>query len=471
MEELFMEKKERAQWASKLGFILAAAGSAVGLGNIWKFPGKAFAGGGGAYLLIYLAIVLLIGVPVMVTELGIGRHTQKSTIGSFRLLDKRFSWVGWFGTVCAFVILCYYSHVGGWVLSYVGTYVTDSSTVMSNGLGYFYAFLGIDAETGATWFPWRAIIFAAIFVAINAFILIKGVSGGIEKFNKVGMPALFVILIILLVRSVTLPGAGEGLSYMFSCDWSKVDSGTFISALGQAFFSLSLGMAIMITYGSYLNKEENISKNSFIICGLDTLVAFLAGFIIVPAVFATLGAEGIGKGGGFAFASLAGVFQQMPAGTLFGILFYLLLLFAALSSSISIQEGIVAFVTEEWGLNRKKTIIVMSIICFLIGIVYTISQASVNITLPWVDFTGVTYPIAGDWMEFLTDRLLLPVCALGECLFVGWIWGPSKIKEEVTLNGNKFSWYPVYSFLIKFVCPIAIAVILVYSFATGTTIS
>lgn len=463
--------KERAQWASKIGFILAAAGSAVGLGNIWKFPGKAFAGGGGAYLIIYLLIVLLIGVPVMVTELSIGRFTRKNTIGSFRTLDKRFGWVGWFGVVCAFVILCYYSHVGGWVLSYIVSYITEGSTVMADGLGYFYGFLGIDAATGATWFPTRAIIFAFIFVAINTFILLKGVSGGIEKFNKVGMPALFVILIILLVRANTLPGAAEGIKYMFSCDWSKINSGTFISALGQAFFSLSLGMAIMITYGSYLKKEENISKNSFIICGLDTLVAFLAGFIIVPAVFATLGSEGIGKGGGFAFASLAGVFKAMPAGALFGVLFYLLLLFAALSSSISIQEGIVAFCCEEWGWKRNKTIIFMSIVCFAIGIIYTISQASVNITIPWLDFTGVSHPIAGDWMEFLTDRLLLPVCAFGECIFVGWIWGPKHVQEEVCQNDAKFAWFKVYNFLIKYICPIAIAVIIIYSFATGTTVS
>lgn len=466
-----MDNKERAQWASKIGFILAAAGSAVGLGNIWKFPGKAYAGGGGAFLLIYLAIVILIGVPVMVTELSIGRHTRKNTIGSFRTLNKKFSWVGWFGVICAFVILCYYSHVGGWVISYIASYVTESSAVMADGLSYFYGFLGIDAATGATWFPTRAIIFAFIFVAINTIILLKGVSGGIEKFNKVGMPALFVILIILLVRAATLPGAGEGLKYMLSFDWSKVNSGTFISALGQAFFSLSLGMAIMITYGSYLNDKEHISKNSFIICGLDTLVAFLAGFIIVPAVFATLGSEGIGKGGGFAFASLAGVFKAMPAGTVFGILFYLLLLFAALSSSISIQEGVVAFCCEEWGWERKKTIIGMSIVCFLIGIIYTISQASVNITIPWIDFTGISHPIAGDWMEFLTDRLLLPVCALGECIFVGWIWGPKKVQEEVEKEGVKFGWFKLYSFLIKYLCPIAIAVIIIYSFATGTTVS
>lgn len=466
-----MEKKARAQWGSKLGFILAAAGSAVGLGNIWKFPGKAFAGGGGAYLVIYLLIVILIGLPVMLTEISLGRHTQKNTLGTFRMLNRKFSWVGWFGVITGAVILCYYFHVGGWVLSYVFTYITESGNVMADGLSYFYRFLGYDPAVEATFFPLRAIIFAALFVLANTIIIIRGVEKGIEKFNKWAMPALFVILIILLIRAITLPGAKEGLSYMMSFDWSKVNSGTFISALGQAFFSLSLGMAIMITYGSYLSKKEDIAKSSLIICGLDTLVAFLAGFIIVPAVFATLGAEGVGKGGGFAFASLAGVFQAMPLSALWGVLFYILLLFAAVSSAISIEEGTVAFIVEEFNTDRKKTTIMVSLVCFAIGVLYTLSQASYNITLPWIDFTGISKPILGDWLEFWTDRILLPVAALGECIFVGWIWRPEKIREEVTLNGSGFGWFKLYSFLIKFICPAAIATILVYSLATGTTVS
>jgi len=450
---------------------LAAAGSAVGLGNIWKFPGKAYAGGGGAYLLIYLAVVLLIGVPVMLTEFGLGRSTNLNFIGTFRKIDKRFEWVGWAGIICAFIILCYYSHVGGWVLSYIVSYITEGSVVMNDSVSYFYAFLGYDAATGLGFFPARAILFAAIFVALNAFILLKGVSGGIEKFNKVGMPALFVILIVLLVRSFTLPGASEGLKYMLTVDFSTLNAETLLSALGQAFYSLSLGMAIMITYASYLGKDVNLSKNVFIISGLDTLVAFLAGFIIVPAVFATLGSDNIGKGGTFAFTALAGVFKAIPGGRVFGSLFYALLFFAAISSSISVAEGVISFVHEEWGWERKKTIIGISIICFVIGIVYTVSQASCSINLPWLDFRGISFAAAGDWMEMLTDRIILPVCALGECIFVGWIWGPGKIREEVLQDGVSFSWYGLYAFLIKYICPTAIALILVYSLVSGKTIS
>lgn len=466
-----MENKQRAQWGGKIGFVLAAAGSAVGLGNIWKFPGKAYEGGGGAYLLIYLAMVLLIGIPVMVTELGLGRFTNQNTVGTFKTLNKKFTWIGWFGVLCGFVIVSYYFHIGGWVCSYILSYITESKTVMADGLAYFYKFLGLDAATGATFFPTRAILFGAIFTIANSVILLAGVSGGIEKFNKVGMPALFVILVILLVRVATLPGSFEGIKYMIIPDWSKVRAETFLSALGQAFYSLSLGMAIMITYGSYLKKDINIAKNSFVICGLDTFVAFMSGFIIVPAVFATVGSTGIGKGGTFAFAALPGVFAQMPAGPVFAVLFYLLLLFAALSSAISIEEGVVAFVSEEWGWERKKAVIIISTVAFLIGVVYTISQAAYTIQLPWFDFTGMHMFSAGDWLEMFTDRVLLPVAALGECIFVGWLWGPKKVIAEVRQNGVKFTWAGIYSFLIKFVCPVAIAVILLYSLITGTTIS
>ena len=467
-----MEPK-RAQWGSKIGFILAAAGSAVGLGNIWKFPGKAFEGGGGAYILIYLAIVILIGIPVMLSELTIGRGAQANTIDSFDKLGfPRFKWVGWIGVIVAFIITSYYAHVGGWVLRYVASYVTEPGKVYSDPLGYFYGLLGYDAATGATWFPLTAIIFGAIFMAVTCFIIIKGVESGIEKFNKFGMPALFIILIILLVRALTMPGAAEGLTYMLVPDWSKVTFSTVLSALGQAFFSLSLGMGIMITYGSYLKKEENLARNTAIICGMDTLVALIAGFIIVPAVFATLGAEGVGKGAGFAFSSLAGVFQQMPGGQIFGILFYLLLLFAALTSCISLLEGVEAFVTERFGWKRTPATIVLGIVMFLIGAVYTCSQAAFDIKGIWFDFkNGLTTPIFGDFMEFLTDRLLIPVCALGACIFVGWAWKPQTAINEIELDGKPFRLKGVYSFLVKYLAPISIIVIIVASFATGTTLS
>ncbi len=465
-------ENERAQWGSKLGFILAAAGSAVGLGNIWKFPGRAFEGGGGCFLLIYLLIVIFLGAPMMLTELSVGRASQANIVGVFHKLGHRnFSWVGWIGVIGAFVITCYYAHVGGWVLRYVVGYATESPSIYSDSLGYFYNMLGLHSD-GTTSIPWVAILFAAIFMALNAIIIIRGVESGIEKFNKVGMPALFILLLILLVRSVTLDGAAEGLQYMVSLDWSKVNFSTFLAALGQAFYSLSIGMAIMITYGSYLPKTENIAKNTVLICAMDTMVAFLAGFIIVPAVFATLGESEIGKGGGFAFVSLAKVFDQMPGGTFFGVLFYLLLLFAALTSSISLVESIVAFLTEHFSWQRTRTTIIVCVIMFLIGCLYTCTQAAVPLKGIWFDAAnGVTYPAFCDFMEYLTDRVMIPVCALGTCIFVGWVWKPESAIEEIEQCGVRFGLAKVYAILIKYVAPVAILAILIMSFAAGMTLS
>ena len=465
--------QNRAQWGSKIGFLLAAAGSAVGLGNIWKFPGKAFEGGGGAFLLMYVLIVILIGMPAMLSELSLGRASQANVVDTFgRLGHPGFAWVGWVGWAGAFIITSYYSHVGGWVLRYVFSYITSSRAVYADPLGYFYNMLGFNAAAGETFFPLTAILFAFVFIVICAVVIIRGVEGGIERFNKIGMPALFVILLILLVRSATLPGAAEGLKYMVSLDVSKLSPHTFLIALSQAFYSLSLGMSIMITYGSYLPKKENIARNTALICAMDTLVAIIAGFIIIPAVFATLGPEGVGKGGGFAFVSLAGVFEQMPGGAFFGMLFYLLLLFAALTSSVSLIEGIVAFVTERLGTKRTPTTIVICVVLFLIGCLYTCSQAAYPIKGVWFDFVnGVTFPGFGDAMEYLTDRVMIPLCGLGCCLFTGWVWGVDKAVAEVEQCGVPFKMAKVYGFLIRFVAPAAIIAILIISVCTGVTLS
>lgn len=465
-------KKERAQWGSKLGFILAAAGSAVGLGNIWKFPGRAYEGGGGSFLLIYLLVVLFLGVPLLMTELAVGRASQSNVVGTFRRLGRRgYSWVGWVGILGAFIITCYYSHVGGWVLRYVFGYALDAPQIYDEPLAYFYNMLGYHAD-GSTGFPTAAICFAAAFIALNAVIIIHGVEAGIEKFNKVGMPLLFVLLLILLVRAVTLPGAREGVAYMLSFDFSRLNFNTLISALGQAFYSLSIGMAIMITYGSYLSREEDIEKNTFLICGMDTLVAVLAGFIVVPAVFATIGRGEVGKGGGFAFVSLAGVFEQMPGGRLFGVLFYLLLLFAALTSSISLIESVVAFLTERFSLPRRGATIGLCVVVFLIGCLYTCSQAAYPIKGVWFDpVNGVSFPPFCDAMEFLTDRVMIPLCALGCCVFVGWAWKPESAVEEIRQSGARFRLAGLYSVVIRYIAPAAILVILILSLATGTTLS
>lgn len=457
---------ERAQWASNIGFILAAAGSAVGLGNIWKFPGRAYEGGGGTFLVIYLLIVAFIGATVMITELVVGRSTQQNAVGAFRELGPRWKWVGGLGILTGFVILSYYSQVGGWVLKYIVGYITEAPVIFGDPTGYF-----VNNTLGADRFPIAgAIVFPLIFLAFTVIIIAKGVEGGIEKFNKFAMPALFLLLIVLLVRAVTLPGAGEGLRFMFSLDFSKVNGSTVLAALGQAFFSLSLGMGIMCTYGSYVKKSENLGRNTAMICTLDTLVALIAAFIIIPALFAT-GVEP-GKGASFAFVSLAGVFESMPAGWVFGMLFYLLLFFAALTSAISLLEGTVAYLTEEKKLGRTQATCLVAVGLFVIGVFYTLSQANMDLRGIWLDGAeGLTFPIFGDFLEFLTDRLFTPLGSLAFCIFVGWIWGARKGVAEVEQNGVKFRFAKIWTILVKFVAPAAIIVILFAGLVMGLALS
>jgi NSS family neurotransmitter:Na+ symporter len=455
-------EKGRGQWASNFGFILAAAGSAVGLGNIWKFPRVAYGNGGSVFILLYIAIVILIGATVMITEFAVGRHSHKNGVGAVREIDKRFSFIGGLGILTGFIILCYYSHVGGWVLKYCVAYITGASGVYADPTNYFL----VDVLGMGTPFPIQgAIIYPIIFIAATAWFVIRGVSEGIEKINKVLMPTLFIILILLFFRGITIEGGAEGLKYLLYPDFSKVNGSMFLAALGQAFFSLSLGMGIMCTYGSYLSKEENLVKNTFTICGLDTLVALLAGFAMIPIAFsANLDITG-GGNAGFAFISLASAFEAMPLGTAFGALFYVLLLFAALTSSISIMAGTVAFVTEEWHIDRKKASIALAIIAFLIGILYTASQACIDIKGIWFDASGITHPVFADFMEYVTDKLIMPLCALLYCVLVGWIWGIDKASDEISSQGRyPFKLKAIYSIIVKFVAPIAIILIMLSGF-------
>lgn len=456
--------ENRVEFGSKLGFILSAAGSAVGLGNIWKFPGKAYNCGGGAFLIVYILMVALIGTTVMLAEFTIGRKTHKNAIGAFREINEKWSFAGGLGVLTGFIILCYYCQVGGWTMKYIYAYIVEAKAVYADPMAYFLGMLGVNG------FPVQgAIIFPLIFLFLTAFIISHG-TAGIEKMSKLLMPLLFILLIGLMIRSCTLPGADEGLKYMLHVDFSFIGTNAILVALGQAFFSLSLGMGVMVTYASYLSSEDNLISNTGIVCLLDTLVALFAGFMIIPAVFAT----GIdpGMGGGFAFATLAGVFQAIPGGTLFGLLFYFLLFFAAVTSSTSILEGTVAFLVEEKGMDRNKALIGTSIIIFIVGVFYTLSQAYLNIKGIWLSKEGVMFPIFGDFLEYLTDRLLLPLGAFFSVLFVGWVWSPEKAIEEATSNGKyKFSLAPVWKVLVKYIAPIAIICIIVAGMVFGMSIS
>jgi len=441
---------------------LAAAGSAIGLGNIWKFPRMAYANGGGAFILVYLVIVVLIGATVMLTEFSLGRSFRQNVVGTLRSVNKKFTIVGGMAILTGFIIISYYSHVGGWVVKYFVAYVTNPGAVFADPVNYFL----VDVLGMGTDFPVQgAVIFPFIFMAIVAVTVALGVNAGIERLNKVLMPALFVLLIILFFRGVTIPGGGEGLKYLLVPDFSALSGGAILAALGQAFFSLSLGMSIMVTYGSYLPKEDNLVKSTFTVCGLDTLIAFLAGFATIPVAFAAGIEIASGGGAGFAFISLASAFESMPLGGLFGALFYLLLLFAALTSAVSIMEGVIAFVIEQFKVSRVAAVTGISIVTYFIGMLYTVSQACKEIKGIWIDVNGVTNPSLADFMEFCTDKFLMPLGALFTCLVVGWYWGVGKVKEEIETGGHhKFALEGVYSICVKFIAPIAILIIVLGGF-------
>lgn len=441
---------KREHWGSRLGFILAAAGSAVGLGNIWKFPYMAGVNGGGAFLLIYLALVFTIGLSVMLAEMVIGRMAEKNAIGAFKKL-KGGAWplVGLCGVAAAFMILSFYSVVAGWTIAYMVKAITgDISSSDPAVLGAaFGGFIGGSISP---------LVYHAIFMALTVFVVLSGIGSGIERASKILMPALFVLLLILIVRAVTLPGAGEGLAFLLQPDFSKVTWNTVSDALSQAFFSLSLGMGAMITYGSYLSKKENIAGAAGWVTLLDTAVAVLAGLLVLPAVFA-FGFDPA-AGPGLTFITLPAVFAQMPFGEVFAFLFFLLLAIAALTSSVSILEVVVAYFVDDRAMNRKVASIIMGVIIFFLGIPSSLSMGLMADT----KFFGMTF---FDLMDFISSKLLLPIGGLFISLFVGWVvWGAAK-ADIAAHNGTVPVWINAWGIVVKFIAPLAIAFILIQGLA------
>ncbi|NDR55875.1 sodium-dependent transporter [Aliiruegeria sabulilitoris] len=431
-------------WGSRLGFILATAGSAVGLGNIWKFPYITGENGGAAFIIIYLGIVFTIGLSAMLAEITIGRIAQTDAIHAFRKIGKPgWSFVGVMGVITAVIILSFYSVVAGWCIAYV---------VKSAG----GAFSGMDAEAIAGAFgtfvssPLSPIVYHGIFAALTMAVVVAGVGGGIEKTSKVLMPLLFVMLIALAVRSVTLPGASKGLEFFLAPDFSAISAGTVMAALGQAFFSLSLGSAALLTYGSYVDKKTNLGKSVVQITFLDTLVAILAGLAILPAVFA-FGMDPA-AGPGLTFVTLPTVFNAMPGGYLFAIVFFVLLTIAALTSSISLLETVVSFFNNI-GLSRRNATVGSGLLVFLLGIP---SSLSVGI---WSDIHFIKGQGFLDSASWMTDKLLLPVGGLLICVFTGWIIAPVAAKE-VLGDGEPGILTRAWFIILRFVAPVAILLII-----------
>ncbi|MCK8824654.1 sodium-dependent transporter [Fuchsiella alkaliacetigena] len=439
-----MDNLQRENWTSRLGFILAAAGSAVGLGNIWRFPYVAGTNGGAAFLVLYLIAIVLIGYPVMVTEMTIGRKTQKNPVGAFKSLAPDAPWwlVGALGVFTGFVILSFYSVVGGWSMAYV----VKAANGFIAGTDFGEVFVGHISGVG------EPLLWHATFMFLTITIIGSGVVKGIQKAVEVLMPILFVLLLILVFRAITLPGAGEGLAFYLTPDFSQITGQTFLEAIGQSFFTLSLGMGAIITYGSYLSDDDNINDNAAYVAGFDTLIAILAGFAIFPAVFALGFSPDAGPG--LVFTILPAVFAEMPLGTIFGFLFFLLLTISAITSAISLLEVVVAYVVDEHQWNRKKAAWLAGIIIFIVGIPPLLGYS----TLAEVNFLGMDILDTYDW---ISGNIFLPLGGLLTAVFAGYAWGARETVEEANKVKGAISVGAIYSFLIKYLVPIAIFIVLV----------
>ena len=477
--------EERKGFGTNFGFLMAAVGSAVGLGNIWGFPNKMGASGGFTFLIIYLILAVLCGFIVMVGELAIGRKTGKGAVEAYHVLSKKFKWMGWMGILSAFFILFFYCALGGYCIKYVVLNVGDlfgagfGSNAMaavadangtSVGAEVFGAFLGNPTE---------AIIYGLIFVAITMLIVIGGVGGGIEKVCSVGMPALFVMLLICIIRACTLPGAVNGLKYMFVPGWAVTNgviekAPDFLTVLatagGQMFFSLSLGMGAMITYGSYLQKKENLQKNAILIIVMDTLVALMAGLCVIPGRFA-LDPDGTLGGPKLLFITMQNVFSRMGGlGPIFGILFYLLVVFAAVSSSISLLEVIVAhFVDKARDAgkgDKRKPYTLIAAACVGLGCILVCADALGSTGFAPGNLLGMTGELptwAADWLDFwdmLSEGIMMPLGALLMSLMIGWEIGPEMVKDECEQSGHAMSGYGFFKICVKFITPLCMILIL-----------
>ncbi len=441
-----MANKERVTFGSKIGVILATVGCAVGLGSIWRFPYMVGENGGAAFLLVFIICTILLGLPIMITEFFIGRHSRSNAAGAFKVLAPGTKWplIGYNGVLAAFLILGFYSVVSGWTLEYIWQAMTGSldGKTTAEFTEDFHAFSSS---------VFRPIFWTAVFVALTHVIIVFGVEKGIERASKIMMPALFLILILLCVRSVTLPNVSEGLNFFFKPDFSKITSSVVLSAMGQTFFSLSIGMGCLITYASYFGKETNLQTTAIEVTVLNTLVALLAGVMVFPAVFSfgiepTVGPE-------LVFITLPNIFEQLPFGSLWSFIFFILLALAALTSTISLHEVSTAYIHEEYHVSRNRAAWIVSIGVTIIGAICSLSFGVLK------DFT-IGGLIIFDAIDFLTAKIMMPLGGMMICIFVGTRIEKKVLKEELTNKGTiPFYFFNTYAFFIKYLAPVAIGVI------------
>lgn len=439
--------KERSSFSGKVGFVLAAAGSAVGLGNLWRFPYLAAKYGGGIFLLIYLILAVTFGFALMITEIAIGRKTGLSAIGAYRKLNKKYAFIGWISALVPIIIFPYYSVIGGWVVKYMFEFVRGQGSAAA-GNDYFTQFI---AE------PVQPVLWLAIFIGLTALIVLLGVEKGVEKASKIMMPILVILTLGIAIYTLTLPGAWEGVLYYITPDFSKFSVNTVLGAMGQLFYSMSLAMGIMITYGSYMKKDVNLESSVKQIELFDTGIAFLAGLMIVPAVFIFSGGDEsqLNQGAGLMFSTLPKVFESMPLGGVIGAAFFLLVLFAALTSAISLMETVVSIFQDKFHWNRKLTCLLVLLGAFLIALPSTLGYGALSFIQP----LGMSIL---DFFDFISNSVLMPIVALMTCLFVSLVVKTQVISDEVKLS-SPFKREKLFVVVIRYVAPVIIVLILVSS--------
>ena len=438
--------EKRVTFASKIGVVAAAAGSAVGLGNIWRFPSQTADGGGAIFILVYIGCILFFGIPLMVSEFLVGRSSRANTAGAFHKLapGTPWKWVGRLGVLTGFVIMGFYMVVCGWTLDYLIQAVTGQLHTETDFAGRFTALQNN---------PLRQIVWMIAFTLLTAFFIISGVKKGIEQSAKILMPVLFLLLLILAIRAITLEGASGGLAFLFKPTMEHVKPTVFLDAMGQAFFSLSIGMGCMITYGSYFNNNTNLTKTAIQVSVLDTLVAILAGIIIFPSAFAltansgTIVDELVAGGPGLLFITLPGLFNQMPASMVWAAMFFCLLALAALTSTISLMEVVTLYIHEEYLLSRKKSTLLVTAGVILLGIISSFSSSFFN------------------FLDITSAKFMLPAGGFFICLFVGWYLDKKLVQAQMTNDGTlqlSIRFLKAYIFLLRYIVPLAILAIFIY---------
>ena len=440
-------EKRRGAFSNKLGFVLAAAGSAVGLGNLWRFPYLAAKYGGGIFILIYLILAVTLGFTLMITEVALGRNTRLSAVGAFKKLDKRFGFVGYLACAVPFIITPYYCVIGGWVIKYLLTFISGNVTAAA----------GDDYFTGFITEPAQPVIWFAVFVLLTSLVVIIGVEKGIEKASCILMPILVVLTIGIAIFCITRPGALAGVKYYLLPDLNHFSPTTVLAAMGQLFYSMSLAMGIMITYGSYMKKEVSLEKSVRQIEIFDTAIAFFAGLMIVPSVFVFSGGneEALSKGPSLMFITLPKVFDSMKMGGFIGSVFFVLVLFAALTSAISLMETNVSILNDKLKWERKKTTVIVTVYVLIIGSV-------VSLGFGVLDFIQIIGMGLLDFFDFLSNSVLMPIVAILTCISIGYFIKPQVIYDEIEANGP-FKMKKFYTVMLKWIAPICLVLILIFA--------